>query len=43
MKKIQVIGAVALMVLASGIFIFATSTDVKKKQLQEKTSYYLRE
>jgi membrane-bound lytic murein transglycosylase D len=40
MKKIQVFGAVALMFLASGLFIFSTSTEEKKKQLHEGTSQY---
>lgn len=40
MKKIQVLGSLALIVLVSGIFIYATSGEQKQKQLHEGTSQY---
>lgn len=40
MKKIQVIGIVALMIFASGFFIFAISGNEKKKQLHENSAQY---
>jgi membrane-bound lytic murein transglycosylase D len=40
MKKIQILGAMALLVLASGVFIYATSGEQKEKQFKEGTSQY---
>ncbi|WP_395066401.1 lytic transglycosylase domain-containing protein [Flavobacterium sp.] len=40
MKKIQVVALIALMVLVSGLFVFATSGDEKKKILHEGTAQY---
>mgnify|MGYP003606701531 CR=1 FL=1 len=40
MKKIQVFGVMTLLVLISGIFIYATSGSQKEKQLKEGTSQY---
>lgn len=40
MKKIQVIGIVALMIFGSGFFIFAISGNEKKKQLHENSAQY---
>ncbi len=40
MKKIQILGATALLVLASGAFIYATSGEKKEKQFKEGTSQY---
>lgn len=40
MKKIQVIGIVALIIFGSGFFIFAITGDEKKKELHENTAQY---
>lgn len=40
MKKIQVIGIVALIIFGSGFFIFAMTGDEKKKELHENTAQY---
>ena len=40
MKKIQVIGIVALMIFGSGFFIFAISGNEKKKELHENSAQY---
>lgn len=40
MKKIQVIGIVALIVFGSGFFVFAISGNEKKKELHENTAQY---
>ena len=40
MKKIQVFGILAVLVIASGLFVFALSGDEKKKILHEGTSQY---
>ena len=40
MKKIQIFGILAVLVFASGLFVFALSGDDKKKLLHEGTSQY---
>ena len=40
MKKIQVFGILAVLVIVSGLFVFALSGDEKKKILHEGTSQY---
>lgn len=40
MKKIQVLGVITLLVLVSGVFIYATSGDQKDKQFKVGTAQY---
>jgi len=40
MKKIQILGAMALLVLVSGALIYATSGEEKQKQFKQGTSQY---
>lgn len=40
MKKIQVIGSVAIIIFASGFFMFALSGNERKKELHENTAQY---
>ena len=40
MKKIQVLGVITLLVLVSGVFIYATSGEQKDKQFKVGTAQY---